>query len=219
MGTTHRITVILCAQLLLGVAACAASDPSPAGSSLPPEAPMTAELSDFPGPFPAYGALAFIMTSTGEESIEAGFHGDHGGFVGVGGHLSRARAADLVAGRLVETTGNGDGVFPAMTFTHPSGVEVQRPVINLRLSLQSASIVQVIAQLGPAEGISTATPPGLASTATLTARGQLRLSCTIPPAPGGGTSMREDPAFSSPYCAELRTELGLDGLLAISNSI
>lgn len=220
MRTEKHGAFVLHVLLLLSFTACAASGPSTSPSLPAPEATMIAEFTDIPEPIPADGTLSFIQTGTGEDSIEVeagGWPGGSGFGAGVGAHLSRARAADLVAGRLVETTGIGDGVLPNMAFQRRDGIRVLRRVINIRLSLQGESSVQFTAQMGAAEGVGMPAPPDLPLTATLIVRGQLRLTCSI--VEPGGSRTQMDPAFSSPYCAGLRTDLGLDALLAISNSI
>ena len=222
MRTEKHGALVLHVLLLLSFTACDARSPS-TGASLPaPEAPMIAESTDLSEPIPADGTLSFILGGDGSESIEIGAGGRAaGGTVGVGGHVSRARAADLVAGRLVETTGIGDGLFPNYAFERTTAdgmpVRVLRSVTNIRLAMQGDSAVQFTAHMGAAEGVGMPAPPDLPPTATLTVHGQLRLTCSIVE-PGGSRTVM-DPAFSTPYCAGLRTELGLDALLAISNSI
>jgi len=214
------------ALFTVAFAACASSDPTPLGSSLPPEATMSMELTDLQAPIPADGNLTFIQGyDSGPEGIA--FKVLNGGEFGFSTGFSRERAGDLVAGRLVENTGLVSGAVVEATDARArdslgpvkvriNGVDVIRQILNVRLTTQGDSAVVITAALGAPDGVGI---PELPPTGTLTARGQLRLSCSLQPAPGTTGGVRMDPAFSSPYCAGLRTELGLDHLLAISNSI
>lgn len=180
---------------------------------------MVAEFTDFTEPAASDGSLRFAETPEGTLWVTFDVHGAAGAGAstfGFGDDLSRARVADLVAGRLVETTGVNTGVFQTIGFKRSDGVEVHRPVLSLRLSMQSESSVQIVMQLGAALVHEGALPADLPPTATLIVSGQLRLSCTTHHPTIGG---QLDPAFSSPFCSQLRAELGLDALLAISNSI
>jgi len=218
----HRLAWIALSTFL--IVGCSSNTPSPAGLSLPREHFMTAEFTDFTEPAASDGSLSFFETPDGTLGVTFQVQGSGGGpRFGFGDDLSRARAADLVAGRLVETTGlenaNGAGVIGGLQplqFQRADRVETDRPVLSLRLSMQSESSVLIVIQLGAALVHEGALPADLPPTATLIVSGQLPVSCTTYEAGIGG---QFDPAFSSPFCSQLRTELGLDALLAISNSI
>jgi hypothetical protein len=212
MRSSYPTATLAFSLVILGTA-CSFATPPPPDSVLPAETTMIAELTDLAAPVSSDGTLSFTETSEGSVSIALWLGA---GVVGFGSDLSLERTADLVAGRLVESTGLGDGVLPPVQFRR-DGVDANRQVTSIQLSLQGESGVLFNAELGAADraGVPAA---DLSGTGRLTVRGQLRLNCTVQPEPGG-LSTRLDPAFSSPFCARLRTELALDPLLAISSSI
>lgn len=211
--------------LALSLPACAASGPAGA-KALPAEATMSIELTDLEAPIPGDGNLMFAEVDGVAPEIE--FQIISGGDVlAFDMNLSRERAGDLVAGRLVEDKGLVAGGRVEATDGRPrdplgsmnfriGGTYVGRTIISMRLTMQGDSAVLLTAALGAPGGDGI---PDLPPTATLTALGQLRLSCSVQPTPGTTGGVRIDAAFSTPYCAGLRTELELDHLLAISGSI
>lgn len=225
MRTPTYLEKLVGVCLALSLPACAASGPE-GNKALPAAATMSIELTDLEAPIPGDGNLMFAQLDGVGPEIELQITSG-GGNLGFGMNLSRERAGDLVAGRLVEdkglvaggpvdaTDGRPRDPLGSMTF-RIGGTDVVRTVISMRLTMQGDSAVVLTAALGAPDGGGI---PDLPPTATLTARGQLRLSCSVQPAPGATGGVRVDAAFSTPYCAGLRTDLGLDGLLGISNSI
>ena len=108
MRPTYTLLTLVRA-LIVPTIGCSSETPAPGGPALPAESTMVAELSDFAEPVPADGTLSFLETTTGEPSI-ALWVGT--GAAGFGMDLSDERAGDLVAGRLVESTGVNDGILP-----------------------------------------------------------------------------------------------------------
>jgi len=218
--TNRRYWIIGSVTVASLLGACSATTPPSSASSLPPDAPMSIEVTDVHGSLRVEGSLRFVEGSDGWEgiSLETG-----GSTMSVAVVLTRTLAADLVGGRLVSLPSAADTGQSQVAHYNVGDARGYREVRSVQMTIEDDSTVTIVAQLGAwenepvAEGVSRPTIE-LPSTATMTLRGQLRLTCT-PAIVAGESGNRLDPEFASPYCAALRTELGLDALLAISASI